>query len=497
MKALLIMLLLIWCLGTIYGLRKALPPGISSTGPWRDGAGLIFLYDLSYGLDGRRVHEERIVAAMLAEIARAEQFIVVDMFLFNRWGAEWDGGNGLAPGQASPVERVTGALLAARQARPRLAVMFIADEVNTGYGSYSEPHLARLAAHGVEVVITDLSELRDSNPIYSGLWRPLLQWWRPVEGRGRLPNPFAPEAPAMGLASWLKLLNFKANHRKLLLTERAALVSSGNIHDASARHSNIAFLASGEIIGDLLAGELAVARFSGHDSPASAMVEAAELPGGGGRGRGGRNEAAAGEGGAAREGVKVRMLGEGAIRRQLLAALQGTQLGDLIWMGQFYLADRRVMAALAAAARRGVEVRLILDPNRDAFGRDKRGIPNRQSAARLLAAAGDRLRIRWYDTRGEQFHVKLTMVQRGDRAVIIGGSANLTRRNLADYNLETCLEIRAGVEAAISVAVADFFARLWDNRAGEYTLDYSAFAERSTAKAAWAAWQEFSGMGTF
>ena len=496
MKALLIVLLLVWFLGVIYGLCKALPPGISITGPWRDGEGLTFLHDLSYELDGRRVQEERIVAAMLAEIARAEQFVVVDMFLFNRWGAEWDGGDGLAPTRSSPVERVTEALVAARQARPRLAVMFVTDEVNTGYGSYPEPHLARLAARGVEVVVTDLSRLRDSNPIYSGLWRSLLQWWRPVEGRGRLPNPMAPEAPAMGLASWLKLLNFKANHRKLLLTEKAALVSSGNIHDASARHSNIAFLASGEIVGDLLAGELAVARFSGHDSPASAMVAAG--PPGGGRFRGdGSGAVAPGEVGGEMGGTRVRVLSEGAIGQQLLAALQATRPGDLIWMGQFYLTDRRVMAALVAAVRRGVEVRLILDPSRDAFGRDKRGIPNRQSAARLKAATDDRLRIRWYDTRGEQFHVKLTMVQRGDRVVIIGGSANLTRRNLADYNLETCLEIQAGVEAAVSVAVADFFHRLWENRAGEYTLDYSAFAEKSAGKAALAAWQELSGMGTF
>lgn len=492
MKALLIILVVVWGLGGIYGLCKRLPPGISATGPWRGGERLEFLYDLSYDLDGIRVREEQILAAMLAEIDRAERFIVVDMFLFNRFGAD------LAAGQSSPVEQFTEALIAARRARPELAVMFVTDEINTGYGSYGGPDLARLAAHGVEVVITDLAALRDSNPLYSGLWRPLLQWWRPVEGRGRLPNPFAAEAPAMGLASWLRLLNFKANHRKLLLTERAALVSSGNIHDASARHSNMAFLVSGEIIGDLVAGELAVSRFSGHDSPASALVAAAGLSGVGPDEKGDRKVAvAAPAGGEEMVGPRVRMLGEGAIKKQLLAALRGAEPGELIWMGQFYLVERRIMAALVAAARRGVEVRLILDANRDAFGHDKRGIPNRQSAARLQAAAGDNLMIRWYDTRGEQFHAKLTMVERGDGVVIIGGSANLTRRNLAGYNLETCLEIRAGREEAISVAVADFFRRLWENQEGQYTLDYSVFAETSAFKSAWAAWQEFSGMGTF
>ncbi len=36
------------------------------------------------------------------------------------------------------------------------------------------------------------------------------------------------------------MLNFKANHRKILITENEALITSANVHDASAYHSNIA-----------------------------------------------------------------------------------------------------------------------------------------------------------------------------------------------------------------------------------------------------------------
>ncbi len=46
------------------------------------------------------------------------------------------------------------------------------------------------------------------------------------------------------------MLNFKANHRKILITENEALITSANVHDASAYHSNIAFVVSGEIIAD-------------------------------------------------------------------------------------------------------------------------------------------------------------------------------------------------------------------------------------------------------
>ncbi len=40
-------------------------------------------------------------------------------------------------------------------------------------------------------------------------------------------------------------------------------------------------------------------------------------------------------------------------------------------MGMFYLADRQVIKGLLKAAWRGVDIRLILDANKDAFGLEK------------------------------------------------------------------------------------------------------------------------------
>ncbi|MDF1614468.1 phospholipase D-like domain-containing protein [Desulfurivibrio dismutans] len=495
MKILLLVFFILWLAGAIYGLTRRPAAGFAITGPWRRAAALEFFFDVTYERDGHPVHEQHILPAMLAAVEQAEYFIIIDLFLFNDIG----GDQVLGPELTSPVARLTEALLVARRRRPELAVLFICDEINTGYGSYPEPHLARLAAAGVEVVVVDLARLPDSNPAYSGLWRPLLQWFKPG-GRGRLPNIFAAGAPGMNLASYLRLLNFKANHRKLLITEQLALVSSRNIHDASARHSNIAFLVRGGIIADLAAAEVATARFSGHDFilPRGTLPVASPLALD-------DRDGEAVDDVAALEPV-VRLLTESAIGEALLQALNVTRAGDRIWVAQFYLADRRVMAALAVAARRGVAVRLLLDPSRDAFGRDKHGIPNRSSAAWLKARGGEKLRVRWYNTRGEQFHVKMTMIERapadGERApagrvTIIGGSANLTRRNLTGYNLESCLEIRAAATAPVAVAVHDFFHRLWHNREGCYLVDYEKYAEQRPLKAAWVAWQEFSGMGTF
>lgn len=70
----------------------------------------------------------------------------------------------------------------------------------------------------------------------------------------------------MTARSYLKLLNVKANHRKVVASEKSALISSGNVHDASAYHSNMALEVSGPIIAEIIESEQAVLRLSG-ESP--------------------------------------------------------------------------------------------------------------------------------------------------------------------------------------------------------------------------------------
>ena len=106
-------------------------------------------------------------------------------------------------------------------------------------------------------------------------------------------------------------------------------------------------------------------------------------------------------------------------------------------MGMFYLSDSKVMDQLLKASQRGVEVRLILDPNQNAFGRDKIGIPNRPAAAELIKKSKGKISIRWYNTGNEQYHTKLMYIAKPTgESVITGGSTNFTQRNLNDLNLE-------------------------------------------------------------
>ena len=80
-----------------------------------------------------------------------------------------------------------------------------------------------------------------------------------------------------------------------------------------------------------------------------------------------------------------------------------------------------MIQALIAAAKRGVAVRVILDPNKDAFGRTKNGIPNRSVATELAAASDGAIKVRWFRTHGEQFHSKLVVGAHAGRILVHAG----------------------------------------------------------------------------
>lgn len=78
--------------------------------------------------------------------------------------------------------------------------------------------------------------------------------------------------PKLTLRSYLHALNYKANHRKILVTDAGdtkntliTLITSANPHDGSSRHSNVGFQIIGDIGWDVIRSEEAVANFS--DSP--------------------------------------------------------------------------------------------------------------------------------------------------------------------------------------------------------------------------------------
>ncbi|MCM3174076.1 phospholipase D family protein [Paenibacillus sp. MER 99-2] len=445
----------------LYQTYKPLPPGISYESPEYRTDQVQFLHDLTYpSEDGLMEHEQQIFQRMLQVVEDAEQFVLVDMFLFNDYQHE---------GQRFPPisAEFTDAMIAKKNQHPEMDIWFITDEVNTNYNSAPNPLLQQMKQAGIHVVITNVDPLRDSTPVYSAVWRTFFQWFG-QSGKGWIPNLMASDGPDVTLRSYLKLLNVKANHRKVVVSEKTAIVSSGNIHDASAYHSNIAFEVSGPIIEDILRSEQAVLDISGggtvpvyspsaNDSPATSSTNSNEGD------------------------LRIRYLTEGKVNDATLHEINAAEKGDVLWMGMFYIASPKVIDALLAAAERGTEIRLVLDPNENAFGQEKIGIPNRPVAAELHDKSDGKIQIRWYNTTKEQYHTKMMYIAKanGDH-IVLGGSTNFTPRNMNDYNLENDLWVAAPADNEFTQNIAKYFDRIWNNDDAEFTLNLDEFQEKTT-----------------
>jgi phosphatidylserine/phosphatidylglycerophosphate/cardiolipin synthase-like enzyme len=166
----------------------------------------------------------------------------------------------------------------------------------------------------------------------------------------------------------------------------------------------------------------------------------------------------------------------------------------------FYLSDREMIEALIAAAKRGVAVRVILDPNKDAFGRTKNGIPNRSVATELAAASNGAIKLRWFRTHGEQFHCKLVALRTADEFWFTLGSANLTRRNLDDYNLEANVAVSVPPTSELAVSIGAWFEMIWSNKGPpdlEYSADIGAYADPAQGTYWLYRLMEATGLSTF
>ncbi len=440
------LLFLIIYIGTIiYHAYKPLPPGISFEGKKHiiNDKDISFLTDLTYYEQNGKKIEKSIFPRLVQAIDEANEFIVLDFFLFNGYQNK-----GLNFPKVS--ETLVKRLIEKKKHNPNIRIIVISDEINTSYGSYKLKEFENLKKNGIDVIITNIDRLRDSTPLYSGLWRMFIKGFGLSE-KGWLPNALADNAPKMTIRSYLKLLNIKANHRKIFATENSAIIFSGNpSHDASANFNNTAFEIKGPIIQDVLFSEQAAIHLSDRlKVPAFDSKE-------------GRNG-----------NIQAQLLTEGKVYKHIQSELAKTKKGDEIWMAMFYIADRTIIHTLIEAANRGVNINLILDPNNNAFGHRKHGLPNHPVAQELIKKGNGFIHIRWYKTLGEQFHPKLIFIQKRDISIIINGSSNLTFRNLADYNLETDVLVVAPNDSAIVEQVDSYFKRIWLNQNGLFTYPYN------------------------
>src|SRR5699024_1995968 len=379
---------------------KKLPANLSYAGDVHETDDIQFLYDLTYEDKlGETKLEQEIFDQAWKVIEEAEDFVLIDMFLFNDY-TDQDRDFPDLSGE------LTKKLIDKRKEYPDMPIVFITDPINTGYYSYESEQLEKLEENNIEVVITNLDKLHDSNKPYTSIWRMLI---KPLGygNTGWLPNPFASEAPKLSLRSYLTLFNVKANHRKAIVSEKNAIIQSANAHNESRFASNIGFKVSGNVIRDIVEAEQAIIDYSGGQTK---IEPPKELPESG--------------------DITVQYLTEGEILENLVLSIDETGSGDTVWVGMFYIANRSIINALENASSRGVDIRLILDANVNAFGNHKAGLPNIPIANELNG--NDNITIRWYESGEDQFHTKLLFIQKEAESIIIGGSANHTTRNLND-----------------------------------------------------------------
>ena len=428
--------------------------------------------------------EHEIFNTILSEIQRADEFIIADFFLWNPWLG------GLA--QDESLRDLSGelarALIAKRIQSPEMPILVLTDPINRIYGEHLAEPLQALEDAGISLVFTDLTQLPDSNRVYAAQAE---FWGNYVNGsvERSLPNPFDAGGDALSLGEFSRLLYFKANHRKVLITSRVGagprlLVGSLNPANGSANHSNLALLVDGPVASFAAQSELQIADWScAGDVAVLKEIDQirARLPI--------LNEVS----GMNSSEPSVAWRSEGAIRDEIVRQLARTGQDTRIDLALFYLSERRVIEALVDASARGARVRLLLDANRDAFGRSKTGVPNRPVAAELVQAGCE---VRWAATDGEQFHSKVMRIRDVREDVLFLGSANWTRRNIGNYNLEANLLLQN--TGSVGAEFDAYFESIWSNANGvTESLAYGEWADESALKKWRYRFQEWSGLSTF
>ncbi len=473
------------------GMGMIVPPpnAVGMAGERQIARNVQFFEDVSWIDDqDQRQLSQNVFDALITGIRTARHLIVLDMFLFNAW-------QGPVPEQHRQLSaELTQVLIEQKSAFPNLHVLVISDPINTVYGGLESVHFDALTDAGIPVVLTDLVQLQDSNPLWSSVWRWLIRPLGNASGT-LLPNPFG--EGRVSLRSYLALLNFKANHRKLLIADNGVgdlhgWVSSANPHDGSSAHRNVAIRFDGAAVQDLVNSERALLLMNDERDQLRALdAVLTELA----NGESPETDISASSAVDDSQSVRVQVVSESAIHEAVMRSINATRSGDAVDMVMFYLSERQIIGALTAARARGVNVRVLLDVNNDAFGRQKNGVPNRPVAAELVEAG---VSVRWCATRGEQCHAKWLHVAQPDEHTYILGSANYTRRNLMDLNMETNLVVIAQPEHSLVNRMSEFFLRQWNNQGGRtYSTEYETHAQDSVWLTFQYRFMEFTGLSTF
>ena len=482
--------------------------GVSTEPILVDEEDVDILFDTTgHDANGVKLARQEIFDTLLSLVADAGDTIVLDMFLANQFGTL----------TRKPYRDTTGELVEAlvrrKSEHPDTWILLLTDPVNSAYAFDCPPALRPLVEAGVHVVLTDLEQLADLNRIYSPfsrIVRPVLEQLRPMHGRV-LSNPLEPKGDKISLIQFFRLLDFKANHRKVAIVRDKVgswrvMVTSANPHSASSAFANTGVVLRRAPVREIYRGELLVARASILRRPelCCSRSDASELLRDLEKRLSDLPEHESSTASKQGTGVRVRYCTEGAIGETVDWMLKGAGRGDQVDLLMFYLSDPQVISGIKACAERGARVRLLLDPNREAFGRGKNGVPNTAVAWKLHRWAQQRelpLEVRWFVAQGEQGHFKMLRVHNraAGREQLLTGSANFTIRNLRGYNLEAAVLLEDAHRAGETCGRV--FTDLWENRGGvSYSSEIGALPLGALAlctRKAYTVWNNLTGACTY
>jgi len=473
MRNLKFILLSTFIVGTLFSCGS-LPKGLATKTPIYNADNVDFYYDLTYKKDGETHYERQIWDQAYDILDNAHDFFLMDIFVFNDFV-----GKGVKEKlQPLPLaEEFAEKILEKRKKDPNVRIYLILDESNTFYGAYDNKTHKKLEEAGVKIGYVDLAKLRDPMLVYSVPWRLFIRPFGNPKNVGKTKNPIYEETDPVTIRSILRALNAKADHRKLIMNEKTAMLTSANPHAEGSKHSNVAFKFSSPIIKDIYNAEKPVAKITKKDGSLKQSLPYQKFdieP-------------------SNNDKIKLQYFTEGQTGIDITKELKNTQPGDKVFIAQFFLADRQIINDIRKAARRGVKFEILLNNS-------TAGLPNKASAGELMKYArkhGYDITIKFYNKGEEMYHVKMMSIFKKDYMITYGGSTNFTRRNMRNFNLENELKIISTYDQKVSQQISDYYDRLWTNRDGDFTLPYDSEKNEKVTNDLLFRFLEMNGMGAF
>ena len=482
LRSIFLAIVITWAIATLWYSTRRLPPGLHIAGPWQtlSASQVHFLRDLSAAdASGAPLREWQIDSSLEAMIGQARDIIVLDTGIFGDLPAAGPRASRLrvAPTVAA---NLTDALIRARQQQPSLQVLLLVDPDSIEFATSPGP-LDRLRAAGINVVAVDVNRLRSADAPFVAFWQLCCRWWSHADGPGQWPNPvgLGPGGVTMGL--WGRTAPYQRSHRQMLIADDGAgnlrgIIFSRPVNAEAALHSACALQIGGSALESALESEFVVAQFSGWSGGGSMQARSQHLI---------EHQRQAGMNTAAPDTARARVASEQGMSDTLLTLINATAAHDSIDIAALYLSQRELIHALLDAGRRGVAIRLLLDPNKDGYGYERSGQPNRVVASELVAGSDGAVRVRWYRTHGEQFSAGFMLIRGADHTWLFVGTPDLSRRDLNDFNLAAGFFVELPPTASAGTDAMTWFDSLWFNRAPggvEYSSDADVYADASEVR---------------